>query len=130
MKVQFLKLEAERPGMLVARKQPKLSKRAQQARKNLPAVKAEFSPLFNEVSAILFRLDPMGLNYGFNTDEYEAEVGTILPRLKECRSARDVQKVVYEEFERWFGISGKPEKYRLASQDIWSAWRRFKKTKQ
>jgi hypothetical protein len=130
MKVQFSKLETKRPGVLVVRKQPKLSKRAQQARKQLPAVKAEFGELFQEVSAILFHHDPMHINYGFNTDEYDPEVGTILPRLKQCRSAQDVQKVVYEEFENWFGIVGEQEKYRQLSQEIWSAWRRYNKTKQ
>jgi hypothetical protein len=131
MRVQFKKLEAERPGVVKVRKQKqwKLSKRAQQARKNLPAIRAEFGPLFEELSAILFRLDPMRVNAGFNTDEYDPEVGTILPRLKQCRSARDVQKAVYEEFEQWFGIPGEPEKYRQPSQEIWAAWQRFKNTR-
>jgi len=47
MRIQLMKLEAERPGVLVAKPQLKLSKRAEQARKNLPAVKVEFGPLFN-----------------------------------------------------------------------------------
>jgi hypothetical protein len=132
MRVQFKKLESKRPGVPVVRKQKqwKLSKRAQHARKQLPAVKAEFGELFAEVSEILFRCDPMCINYGFNTDEYEPEVGTILPRLKDCQSTRDVQKVVYEEFEQWFGIPGEQEKYRQPSQEIWAAWQRFKNTKQ
>jgi hypothetical protein len=131
MKIQIMKLEAtKRPGVLVARKKLKLSKRAEQARKQLPAVKAEFGPLFQEVSAILFRHDPMHINAGYNSDEYEPEVGTLLPRLKACRSVRDVQKVVYEECVRWFGIPGEPEKYRLPSQEIWSAWQRFNQAKQ
>jgi hypothetical protein len=130
MRIQFSKLESKRPGVLVARPQLKLSKRAQQALKQLPAVKAEFGPLFAEVSAILFHHDPMHVNAGFNSDEYNPEVGTILPRLKACRSAQDVQKVVYEECARWFGIPGKQEKYRQPSQEIWSAWRRFKQIKQ
>jgi hypothetical protein len=129
MRIQFSKLESKRPGVLVTRKQLKLSKRAQQARKNLPAVRAEFGPLFQEVSAILFHHDPMRINAGFNSDEYDPEVGTILPRLKECRSARDVQKVVYEEFAQWFGIPGEQQKYRAPSQEIWSAWKRFEQGK-
>jgi hypothetical protein len=28
-----------------------------------------------------FRFDPVGLNFGANTDEYDPEVGTILPHL-------------------------------------------------
>ena len=72
----------------------------------------------------------MHLNFGSNSDEYEPEVGTILPRLKQCRSAQYVQEVVYEECARWFGIPGEQQKYRAPSQEIWSAWQRFKKTKQ
>jgi hypothetical protein len=129
MRIQFSKLETKRPGVLVVRKKLKLSKRAQEARKQLPAVKAEFGPLFREVSAILFHHDPMHVNAGFNSDEYNPEVGTLLPRLKQCRSAQEVQEVVYEEFEQWFGIPGEQEKYRRPSQEIWSAWQRFKKNK-
>lgn len=128
MRVQFKKLETKRPGVLVARPQLRLSKRAQRARKQLPAVKAEFGRLFQEVSEILFRHDPMHLNFGSNTDEYDPEVGTILPRLKTCRSAQDVQAVIYDECARWFAIPGEEEKYRQPSQEIWSAWRRFKNT--
>jgi hypothetical protein len=129
MKVQFKKLESKRPGVPVVRKQLKLSKRAQRALKELPAVKAEFGPLFQEVSAILFHYDPMHVNAGFNTDEYNPEVGTILPRLKECRSAQEVREVVYEECARWFGIAGEQEKYRAPSQEIWSAWKRFEQAR-
>jgi len=40
---------------VIKQKQPKLSPWAEQARKERPAVKAKFGPLFDEVSAILFR---------------------------------------------------------------------------
>ena len=66
----------------------------------------------------------MHVNFGTNRDEYEPEVGTILPRLKDCRSAQDVLDVVYQECGRWFAIPGDKEKYRLPSQEIWSAWQR------
>jgi hypothetical protein len=82
------------------------------------------------VSEILFRHDPMRINAGSNTDEYDPEVGTILPRLKQCRSAQEVQEVVYEEFESWFGIPGEQAKYCRPSQEIWSAWQRFKQARQ
>src|SRR5690606_37305717 len=49
------------------------------------------------------RAPPCGVAFEENTDEYEAEVGTILPRLRSCASADDVQRVVHEEFCRWFG---------------------------
>jgi hypothetical protein len=125
MRVQLSELEDKRPGVLT---EPRLPKWAQQARLQRPAVKAKFGKLFEEVSAILFRHDPVHINYGSNTDEYDPEVGTILPRLKQCRSAEDVQAVVFDEFGRWFGLPGEQERYGLPSQEIWSAWRRFKNT--
>ncbi len=75
---------------------------------------------FELLSNILFTEDPMCINFEINTDEYEPEVGTILPRLRECRSAEDVRRVVYEEFVRWFGVSaGLPEKYQTIALRVW-----------
>jgi len=37
-----------------------------------------------------------------NTDEYEHEARTILPRLRECRSAKDALRAAHQEFVRWF----------------------------
>jgi hypothetical protein len=59
-----------------------------------------YGDLFEAVSAILFRRDPMGINFVENTDEYEPEVGTILPRLRTCMTEADVRRVVHEEFSR------------------------------
>jgi hypothetical protein len=126
MRVKLSELENKRPGLLI---EPRPPDWAEPARMKRPAVKAEFGRLFQEVSEILFRYDPMHINYGSNTDEYEPEVGTILPRLKECRSAHDVQAIVFDEFGRWFGLPGEQERYRVPSEGIWLAWRQFKKTK-
>ena len=41
-----------------------------------------YGPLFDEVSGILFLHDPMGVDFEDNTDEYEPETATILPRLE------------------------------------------------
>jgi hypothetical protein len=35
-------------------------------------------------SELLFRHDPVGINFEVNTDEYEPKAGTILPRLHAC----------------------------------------------
>ncbi|HWW62733.1 MAG TPA: hypothetical protein VN181_15265 [Thermoanaerobaculia bacterium] len=59
--------------------------------------------MFDDFAAYLYEQDPMGLNYGINPDEYEAEVGTILPRVFEAESTGEIANVVREEFERWFG---------------------------
>ena len=52
---------------------------------------------------MLFEEDPVGINFGDNTDEYDPEVRTILPRLVDCSSPDEIQTVVSEEFRRWFG---------------------------
>ena len=90
-------------------------------------LKAEFRELFDEVAALLFRHDPVGINFEDNTDEYEPEVGTILPRLRSCHCADDVRKVVHQEFVRWFdaGIVGSEEHYGKIATEIWERWQKF-----
>jgi hypothetical protein len=88
------------------------------------AVRARFGSLFEQVSAALFGDDPIGINFGTNTNEYEPEVGTILPRLETCTSASDVARVVHEEFAQWFGAAtaGPRDRYENVAQVIWRLW--------
>jgi len=88
------------------------------------ALRDRFGPLFDDVSAALFRDDPIGINFETNADEYEPEVGTILPRLESCESASDAVRVVHEEFERWFGAdtAGPAERYESVAAEIWQLW--------
>lgn len=80
--------------------------------------------LWDEVSAILFEDDPIHINFGSNTDEYEPEVETILPRLAGCSGPGDAQRVVFQEVERWFGVgqAGRFERYEALSHQVWNAW--------
>jgi hypothetical protein len=55
------------------------------------------------VSAVLFEIDPMGINFESNTDEYEPEAGTIIPRLGQASTVQDVEALIHEEFCHWFG---------------------------
>ena len=89
-------------------------------------LKAEYGKLFNAVVALLFRHDPMGINYDTNMDEYEPEAGTILPKLRTCHSADDVRQIVHEEFVRWFDASnaGPPEHYTQIALEIWELWQK------
>ena len=90
--------------------------------------KKEFGALFDEVSKILFRLDPMGVNLGENKDEYDREAAAVLPRLKECKSQRNARKVIHEEFTRFFeGLAGPVEVYNEVAKEIWEAWLRHEK---
>jgi len=81
--------------------------------------------LFTAVETLLFRTDPIGINFDDNTDEYAAETGTILPRLKKCKAPEDVMVVVHEEFVRWFGVetAGPVSKYWPIGFEIWELWK-------
>ncbi len=85
-------------------------------------LKREYGRLYSKVAAILFEEDPMGINQDDNTDEYEPETDTILPRLKFCQTVHDVRSVVHEEFVRWFSsdLAGRPEHYERIAKRIWA----------
>lgn len=87
-------------------------------------LKAEYGELFDRVAEILFRHDPIGINFETNTDEYEPEARTILPRLRTCNNSDDVVTVAHEEFQHWFGAdeAGDKERYRALGEEIWNLW--------
>lgn len=76
------------------------------------------------LEALLFRHDPIGINFEDNTDEYRAEAETITLRRDEVRSLQDAQRVVHEEFVRWFDAStaGRPERYASVARELWAVW--------
>lgn len=69
-------------------------------------LKSVYAGLFEDLSAYLYEFDPMGINYEVNPDEYDTEVGTILPRILEVESAAEIVPILREEFWRWFGPTG------------------------
>ena len=89
-------------------------------------LKKEFKKLYSAVLAILFRHDPIEINFETNTDEYDPEVRTILPRLKEAHTVDDLRLIIHEEFVRWFDetTAGPESGYDLIAQEIWQAWKR------
>lgn len=101
---------------------------AEKAREERRQLKSAYGQLYSTVSEILFRNDPIGINFDENTDEYEAEVGTILPRLRECATLMDLQMTVHQEFVRWFDavIAGPEEKYHRIAEEIWIAWEQLR----
>ncbi len=90
-------------------------------------LKTEYRELFEFTAALFFRHDPISINFESNTDEYEPEVGTVLPRLRACHSEADVCRVIHEEFVRWFGTdtAGAPEHYEPIAVELWAAWCKF-----
>ncbi len=73
---------------------------------------------------ILFRHDPIGVSFDDNTDEYDSEVGTILPRMSRCASADEVRHVVFDEFQKWFTpeVAGDEMKYDAIARELWALW--------
>lgn len=90
-------------------------------------LKAEYGELFDSVSALLYRHDPIGINFEENTDEYDLEARTILPRLRRCHTLEDVHNAVYSEFVHWFDadIAGAPEHYMQIAAEIWQLWQEY-----
>lgn len=89
-------------------------------------LKKEYKELFATVSEILFRHDPIGINFGGNTDEYDPEAGTILPRLRPEHGVEDVTAIVREEFVHWFGsesVRGEAQ-YAAIAEEILNAYKR------
>ena len=78
-------------------------------------------PLVAHLEALLFRHDPIGINFGENTDEYHPEAETIAIRLPEAGDERELLHLVHEEFVRWFtaSVAGSPERYTDIAHEIW-----------
>lgn len=68
-------------------------------------IKREYGTLFTLISNALFETNPIGINFDDNTDEYDAEAATIIPRLSSAKSAEDVRirriLPVVRSDERW-----------------------------
>jgi hypothetical protein len=94
------------------------------------AVKRKNKTLFDDISALLFRLDPVGIKFEDNADEYDPEVGTIPPRLSHCHSFSEVRRVVFEEFSKWFGpeTAGEEMRYNAIAEELWLLWSTYQRT--
>lgn len=102
---------------------PEVVEKVTRDREAREAVRQHHPSLFAAVSAAMFRYDPIGVNFESNTDEYDPEAGTVIPRLSTCTSADDVENVLKEEFSRWFGadIAGRAQ-YTALAEEIWRLW--------
>jgi hypothetical protein len=100
----------------------------QQRRAARKRYQAHYRALHDELTDILFQLDPISVHAG-NAEKFVPEATTIMARLREARIADDVEQIVLQELRRWYG------RRRLADQDpnriadativICRAWNRF-----
>jgi len=77
------------------------------------------------VSQILFRADPLGINFETNTDEYDAEAETIVIGLPGAHRPEDVTALTHETFVQWFDekLAGPIDRYAAVASEIWNLWR-------
>lgn len=89
------------------------------------AIQLQYGDLYDILLEIFFRHDPLGINFGGNTDEYDPEVRTIIPRIAEADSPATLCRIIHQEFARWFGRSGTGdvEDYQALAQEVWQTWR-------
>ncbi len=89
-----------------------------------------YGRLFDQVAEILFRHGPIGIAFEYNTDEYEPEASTILPRLENASSQHEALDAIHEEFVEWFfaGNAGLKTEYEELAAEVWSAWQQYKYT--
>lgn len=103
---------------------PEVFERVARDREAREAVRQGQPRFFAAVSEAMFCHDPMGINFGNNSDEYDAEAGTVIPRLTACNSASDAELVLHTEFVRWFGAdtAGDRTKYTALAAEVWRLW--------
>jgi hypothetical protein len=103
-----------------ARISKKITADAQQRRELLVGQEA----MVQHLEALLFRIDPIGINFEENTDEYRAEAETITLRRAEARNVDEVRRIVHEEFVRWFDAktAGPAARYQSIAADLWAFW--------
>lgn len=104
---------------------PELVAKVNRDRTAREAVQQQSPQLFAKVAEAMFRHDPIGINFETNTDEYDPEAGTVIPRLEDCSSPEDVVTVLHEEFSTWFGpdSAGHRDRYTKLGAEIWQLWR-------
>lgn len=80
-----------------------------------------FVLLVREVTLLLAKHDRVGLvQLGGPSDEYDVEAGQIVRRvLREAHGPRDVERIVAEVFEHYFG-AGYPDGYAEVGESIWN----------
>jgi hypothetical protein len=72
---------------------------------NQKGARRKYKALIAAVKATIDAADPIGLlELGAPIDEYEPEVGSIVPRVLKAADIAEVHRIVHEEFIRWFGV--------------------------
>jgi len=84
--------------------------------------------LFSQVSRLLFKHDPVQINFGVNDDEYDAEAHDIIARLQDNVACLSTARICKDVFAQWFtpDLANEFDGYAEMVNDIDSEWERFK----
>src|SRR6266540_3461469 len=89
---------------------------------------AQYRALYDHLLEILYQFDPIGVHQD-SAEKFVPEATTILARLRQARTADDVEQIVLEELRRWYGrrrlANQDPERVADATIAICSAWNHF-----
>jgi hypothetical protein len=77
--------------------------------------------LLNDVSEILFKYDPIGINFDTNIDEYDSEAEQIFKQLGVANSVNDLTKIIHIVFIEMFTKEVARDKslYQPIAEEIW-----------
>jgi hypothetical protein len=101
---------------------------AEQRRAARKRFQAQYRALYDHLLEILFQLDPTGVHQD-NAEKFVPEAISILARLRDARTADDVEQIVLEELRRWHGrrrlVNPDPERLTDVTIAICSIWNHF-----
>lgn len=101
---------------------------AEQRRVVRKRLQARHRALYDELLEILFQLDPLGV-HEHTAEKFVPELATILPRLRDARYPEDVEQIIRDELQRWYGrrrlANLDPERLTDATIAICTAWNHF-----
>lgn len=102
-----------------------LSRRNEAHQNIYKEIKHQQPEFFKAVSDLMFKHDPIEINFETNTDEYDPEAGTVISRLPTANNEDDVLDIIHQEFVVWFGedTAGNRNRYVGLASEIWALWR-------
>lgn len=76
------------------------------------------------------KYDPIGLlKMGCPRDEYNIEIKDIVANISKCENVKELQKLVYKTFIKWFSkdIAGENNAYEEIARHIWQRYHNRRK---
>jgi hypothetical protein len=93
-------------------------------------LKKEYGSLFDTVSSLLCRYDPIELAFSsensedYTPDQYDPQAEFLLLKLRTCKGPGDVLHIVHKDIVTWFDpeYAGPAEWYYAIAAEIWELW--------